>query len=140
MYIGVDLGGRSIIKKNYWVDEVTSYEYDLIEVGEPSPDHYAAYHAYRYAKSIDESATGRLMTYNEALTLERENTVLRNVIYGAESEDTRSYWLGTADSDEYVWYVMEHCEEFADWASDCFTYSGSCYIRPVVIISKSLLP
>ena len=118
---------------NYWSSEFTSSPYDLVETGEPSSDHYAAYAAYKYGAKL--GGTGRLMTYNEANTLRNTNDTLKNMIFGTDSANGYiNYWLGTAFDTEDVWSVYGKLSGFGDISG-----SGVFGVRPVVSISKSLL-
>lgn len=119
----------------YWSGEFTSSPYDLVESGEPSSEHYAAYHAYKYAKAIDEKASGRLMTYNEAKSLKDTNDTLKNMINGTESsKGYLDYWLGSADSRTSAMYVYGKNDGFD---SNWFSFELNSYVRPVVTIIKS---
>ena len=127
----------SFSSTNYWASEFTSSPYDLVEIGEPSADHYAAYHAYKYAKTIDPNATGRLMTYLEARTIRDTSDSLRNVIFGTESTSGRvNYWLGSANDSKQL-NIVDGGGKVLSTSS--YHYDTFCGVRPVVIISKDRL-
>ena len=121
--------------EDYWSSEFTSSPYDLVESGEPSSEHYAAYHAYKYAKAIDEKASGRLMTYNEAKSLKDTNDTLKNIINGTESsKGYLDYWLGSADSRNSAMFVDGRNDGFD---SNWFSFELNSHVRPVVTIMKA---
>ena len=68
----------------------------------------AVYKAMKYAENtIGNGATGRLMTYGEALPLsESEDDEILEILYGTYTDGAYlNYWLGSADDESSVWYA-----------------------------------
>ena len=88
--------------------------------------------AEEYGETL--GATGRLMTYEEAQIFKDVNST---ILYGKyESGKFINYWLGSAYSDNSVWYVYGGG---AEMGGQTYYRGGGDGVRPVIKISKSLI-
>lgn len=92
----------------------------------------AVYKANNYAKSLG-AIGGRLLTYEEAKSLQSSYKDIINVTYGK----SKYYWLGSAGSTDYVWVVYGRRGSLdSGTAFHIDFYAG---VRPVIEISKSAI-
>lgn len=88
----------------------------------------AVYKANNYAKSLG-AIGGRLLTYEEAHSLENSYRDIIFVTYG----NSKFYWLGSAYNANGMWVVSRH------GLTGDFFGNGSYGVRPVIEISKSAI-
>ncbi len=78
-------------------------------------------------------ATGRLMTYEEAVSLQ---ATYSNILYGTNTEKgCLYYWLGSANSERLLWFVHGYGNALLYSSFDDVYYGA----RPVIKVSKSLI-
>ena len=118
---------------NYWRDEKLPYSSPYLNLNTylavRNDTGSAVYKANNYAKSLG-AIGGRLLTYEEAKSLQSSYENIIDVTYGK----SKRYWLGSADSPNYVWRVI-----YGELSSYTFRYSSSGGVRPVIEISKSAI-
>ena len=120
---------------NYWKSSFTSSPFNLNDfIGFTETDALGKAKSYGRSKG---AVASRLLSYEEAKALKTKassNTKIATMLWGREN--TRGYlyyWLGSANSTVYLWYVN---------GSDSY-YSGSGYtsikygVRPVITVLKS---
>ena len=128
---------------NYWSGE-TSYPVDLnnyklddSEVQAKIKPTDAIEVAKRYGSNL--GATGRLMKVEEVEDLggSTSNTTTEDC---PACINTQNYWLGSADSDSFVWYVLGSAggglygSDFGGFGFDC---GDVCGVRPVIEVLRS---
>ena len=134
-YASYEYTGCEFSSTNYWISSFTRSPFNLNDL-----DGYENTDAIGKAKSYGRSkgaVSSRLLSYEEAKALESKassNTKIYTMLWGeANTGGFLNYWLGSADSPRYVWYV--------DGYSGClhdrnFSY-GLSGVRPVITVLKS---
>ena len=127
------VGTVAFSSKNYWSGSVSSYPAYVYDSNSTLYTYIANYENYleEQGATIEES---RPITYEELVALGCNASS-----YTCESAPSwvysTTYWSGSADITNLVWYVSSS----AYFGSDSFSFDDGSGVRPVITISKSLI-